>query len=60
MKNISNLIYDALEKYGDGIKKPSREEYITQLVNEFKDDPDLLNDVLLKLRKDKIDKIKNR
>lgn len=38
----------------------SRNNRVDYLVNEFKNDPDLLNDVLIKLRKDKIEKIKNR
>lgn len=38
----------------------SRDDLINHYVKKFKDDPELLNEILTKLRKDKIEKIKNR
>jgi len=37
-----------------------RDKHIMDLIKEFKNDPELFNEVLIELRKDKIDKIKNR
>jgi len=38
----------------------TRDEEIIHLVKKFKADPELLNEILVYIRKDKIDKIKNR